>query len=216
MRNPIMITPLLSASQDRRFNLPLVVAIFLAIGCSTQSPLAGSERFVTTAEAPVTQGTESATPPEPAAQTYSQKLAAALEKATAAKDAVVDQFSDAGTSGSQAASDSIAWATEMFNSLKNQGITQAENTQQWLSDDWKQAGSWEYHVETFLPNRDTQSKLSELGKERWECFQVVASPDGNSSTFYFKRPAQSYLNNLPMKDLMHLLPLMGSGGDDGQ
>ena len=216
MRNPIMITPLLSANRNRRFNLPLVVAILLVIGCSPESPVVGSERFVTTAESPVTQGTESATPPEPAAQTYSQKLAAALEKATAAKDAVVDQFSDAGTSGSQAASDSIAWATEMFNSLKNQGITQAENTQQWLSDDWKQAGAWEYHVVTFISDADIAAKLNELGKERWECFQVVPPAAGQVTKFYFKRPAQSYLNNLPMKDLMHLLPLMGSGGDDGQ
>jgi hypothetical protein len=197
------------------FKLPLILLIVAAIDCSPESALSGNESIAATAEAPATSPQESATP-EPAAQTYSQKLAAALEKATAAKDAVVDQFSDAGTSGSQAASDSIAWATEMFNSLKNQGITQAENTQQWLSDDWKQAGAWEYHVVTFISDADIAAKLNELGKERWECFQVVPPAAGQVTKFYFKRPAQSYLNNLPMKDLMHLLPLMGSGGDDGQ
>ena len=216
MRNSITFTPSHSVRRNRRFNLPFVVAILLAIGCSSESPLARSEGVATTAKTTATQDAESATPAEPATQTYAQKLAAALEQAAATKDAVVDQLSAAGEAGGQSASDSVTWATEMYNSLKEQGLTKADNTQQWLANDWKLAGAWEYHVETLVSDADIAAQLNELGKERWECFHVVPPAAGQVTTFYFKRPAQSYLNNLPMKDLMHLLPLMGTGGNDGQ
>ena len=95
----------------RRFKLPLIILVVAAIGCSPESALSGNESIAATAEAPATPTPpQEPTTPEPAAQTYSQKLAAALEKAAAAKDAVVDQLTDAGASGSQAASDSVAWA----------------------------------------------------------------------------------------------------------
>ena len=209
---------------NQRIKLPLVAAILLMLGCSPESQLSGSEGIVATAKPAVAEALASPAQPqeatpapasEPASQTYAEKLATALEKAAAAKDAVVDQLSSAGESGSQAASDSVTWASEMFNSLKEQGMTRAENTQQWLADDWKLAGAWEYHVTTLKADSDPASVLNELGKERWECFQVISSP-GGPSTFYFKRPAKSYLNNLPMKDLMHLLPLMGGSGNGDQ
>lgn len=218
MTASIKLAPSPAVRQNQPFKLPLIVAILLVIGCSPDSPLVGSEEVAATAETSVVQGqsTEPATPAEPVAQTYSQKLADALQKAAAAKDAVVDQLSSAGESGSQAASDSVAWATEMFNSLKDQGLTTADNTQQWLAKDWELAGAWEYRVEKLVSGPEVTAKLNELGRERWECIQVVHSQAGGMVTFYFKRPAKSYLNNLPMKDLMHLLPLMGSGGSDGQ
>jgi len=200
----------------RRTKMALSVAILAMIGCSPETALSENERPVAVAEAPVPQQAETPTPAEPAAQTYSQKLAAALEKATAAKDAVVDQLSAASESGGQAASDSVTWATEMFNSLKDQGMTRAENTQQWLADDWKHAGAWEYHIVTADTGRDVAATLNDLGRERWECFHVVLDQKMQKTTFYLKRPAKSYLNNLPMKDLMHLLPLMGGGGSSGE
>ena len=210
--------------RTQRLKFPLVVAILLVLGCSPESPLSGSEGVALKGDPAVTEAPASPAQPqeatpapasEPAAQTYAEKLATALEKAAAAKDAVVDQLSSAGESGSQAASDSVTWASEMFNSLKEQGMTRAENTQQWLADDWKLAGAWEYHVATLKADSEPASVLNELGKERWECFQVISIP-GGPSTFYFKRPAKSYLNNLPMKDLMHLLPLMSGSGNSSE
>ncbi len=212
MKNSITFVQSRSMRSARQFRLLLTATILIAIGCSPETPLSVSDAQ---AEAPVVQQTESVTPAEPVAQSYSEKLAAALEKATAAKDVVMDQLSAASESGGQAASDSVNWATEMFNNLKEQGLTKAENTQQWLADDWKHAGAWEYHVVAFDSNGDPASALNELGKDRWECFHVGADPTGDRLTFYFKRPAKSYLNNLPMKDLMHLLPLMGTGRNNG-
>ncbi len=199
--------------RSRTGRLAFVATTILALGCSQETPLVVSEAQ---AESPVAQQAEQVPPQESATQSYSQKLAAALEKAAAAKDAVVDQLSAAGESGSEAANDSITWATDMFNNLKEQGLTQAENTQQWLSNDWKLAGAWEYRVVEIGQGLEATETLNRLGSERWECFHVTSSKPADLTVFYFKRPAQSYLNNLPMKDLMHLLPLMGAGGNDNQ
>lgn len=215
MPDSILFFQLQSLERARYMGLALAGMILLAIGCSQETTLSANDAFAATAEAPVVQQTDSETPAEQTTGSYSQKLAAALEKAAAAKDAVVDQLSAAGEAGGQTASDSMAWATEMYNSLKEQGMTKADNTQQWLANDWKHAGAWEYHVVTLASGSDIAAQLNELGKERWECFQVAPPLEGYV-TFYFKRPAKSYLTNLPMKDLMHLLPLMGTGGNDGQ
>ena len=133
MRDSITSLQSPSIRPTRRFKLPLIAAILVVIGCSPDSPLSGSEGIVVETKTVATQDSAPAAeapavPAEPAAQTYSQKLAAAMEKAAAAKDAVMEQLSDAGESSGQAASDSITWATEMFSSLKEQGFTTVSYT----------------------------------------------------------------------------------------
>ena len=86
-----------------------------------------------------------------------------------------------------------------------------EDVTEWIEQDFHKIGDWEYRL-LELPSAEAtalEKKLNELGQERWECFWV--GPAGNGATrFFFKRPSRSYLTNLPLMDLLKLVPK----GDD--
>ena len=204
---------------DRAIAISLVwLAAVFANGCYAETadvenapaePQVVETQTATTAEA---QGPVPATPAstDQPAIPYLDRLSGALDQAENAKDAIAKKLYDATQSGGQAASDSMAWATEMYNNLKTRGLTTASDTQQWLASDWKNAGAWEYKTLTATSASTVERELNELGAERWECFHVAGAVAGKQ-TFYLKRPVHSYLNNLPMKDVMHLLPIIGAG-----
>ena len=80
----------------------------------------------------------------------------------------------------------------------------------WVKQDFGKIGDWEYLV-TDLPLSDTdavQKRLNELGSERWECIWIHTS--GKRTSFIFKRPTQGYLRNIPLSQLMKLIPVGGS------
>ena len=64
--------------------------------------------------------------------------------AIGAKDWVQKKIGDAATASGESASDAMGWANDTFQSLKEGGLTNAENTSQWLTQDWKNMQSWEY------------------------------------------------------------------------
>jgi hypothetical protein len=126
---------------------------------------------------------------------------------------VQESLGTAAESSSQAAEDTLNWATKTFNSLKEQGMTSATSTQEWLNDDWKNMDSWEYAiVELAGDDGEVGIKLNELGKKGWECFHI------KDTKYYFKKPSHSYLRSLPFKDVIKLVPLMGAagGGNEGR
>jgi hypothetical protein len=53
----------------------------------------------------------------------------------------------------------------------------------------------------------TEKKLNELGAKRWECFHVGKGAQGET-VFYMKKHAKSYLDNVPLKDMLHLLQFL--------
>jgi len=57
-----------------------------------------------------------------------------------------------------------------------------------------------------------EGKLNEAGKSRWECYHVSDLPGG--MRFFMKRQKRSYLKNLPLKDVLKLVPLL-DGGEEG-
>ncbi len=121
----------------------------------------------------------------------------------AAKDWVQDQLGEAAGAGGQAASDTINWANETYKSLKEQGLTTASNTGEWLSEDWKNSRSWEYKIVNLdSENDEMTAELNKLGKAGWECFHT------EGSRFYLKKPHESYLRELPFKDFIKLVPLL--------
>jgi len=82
---------------------------------------------------------------------------------------------------------------------------------EWAKQDLGRIGDWEYLV-TELPLSDTervQGRLNELGAERWECIWIHTT--ANKTSFIFKRPTKSYLRNIPLSQLMKLVP--GGGSD---
>ncbi len=128
-----------------------------------------------------------------------------------AADWLQSQLDGAAETGSSTAEGTLGWATEMYQSLKEQGLTTAGSTREWVADDWKNMGAWEYKVFEMegLGPMEIEKKLTELGKQRWECFHVMTL-SGNTRMF-FKRPAKSYLKNVPLKDMMRLIPLLDNG-----
>ena len=130
------------------------------------------------------------------------------QTAIGAKDWVQDKIGGATDASTVAAQDTLKWATETFESLKSQGLTTANNTSEWLSQDWKNMESWEYEIQTFKNASDGQKseKLNSLGKNGWECYHV--SDIGTTQKFYLKKRKESYLRHLPFKDFIKLVPLM--------
>ena len=153
-----------------------------------------------------------------AASIIDQAKESGSSQAEVASQWLSERMQDVSDSTSQAAGVTGEWATETFQYLKDQGLTTANSTQEWLSEDIQNMGAWHYKVVTLdltQPTVQMEVTLNELGKERWECFHVLPSSEGQT-TLFFKKSRRSYLKSIPFKDAMRLLPLLGSGGgDDG-
>ena len=102
---------------------------------------------------------------------------------------------------------SLDWANQTFKTLKDQGLTTASSTGQWLSEDWQNMESWKYKVlaTNSIPAEQLEAKLNELGKQGWECFSV------DDQRMIFKKASESYLRRLPFKDILRLAPLLNQG-----
>ena len=124
---------------------------------------------------------------------------------------VTDTGSDAAEAAGNAAEGSLEWANEMYKELKKQGLTTAGSAGQWVAEDYQSMGAWEYKmVEIDLAQNAeaTETRLNELGRLRWECFQVTPHQSLAKHIYYFKRPKKSYLKHIPLKDVLKLVPLM--------
>lgn len=135
------------------------------------------------------------------------------ENAQKAKDWMADKFGDASESGSQIADDAAKWASDAFESLKGKGLTSAENAKDWLTEDIRNMNALKYKVVKVSMNDldAVEDQLNELGKLRWDCFHAVEK-DGETVLF-FKKERRSVLKNIPVKDMLRLVPLMGDGGE---
>ena len=99
----------------------------------------------------------------------------------------------------------------LYEAAKEAGEQVPKDVYAWVKQDFGKIGDWEYLV-TDLSLSDTdavQRRLNELGSERWECIWIHTS--GKKTSFIFKRPAKSYLRNIPLPQLMNLIP--GGGSD---
>lgn len=146
-----------------------------------------------------------------------EKMSGLVEKAKAkapSMDDVKKLLSDAGETTSQTADDSMKWVEEAYNALSERGMTSAKNASDWLKNDWNSMNTWEYQIlsvsaEEISANPGLlETKLNESGAKRWDCFSVSESPDGIK--FFMKRQKKSYLKNVPLKDMMKLVPLLDS------
>jgi len=119
------------------------------------------------------------------------------ETAMEAKDWMQDKIGGATDATSAAAQDTLQWATDTFESLKSQGLTTANDTSEWLSQDWKNMESWEYTILAFGQESDEAKteKLNTLGKNGWECYHVSDSNAGQK--FYLKKRKESFLCSKP-------------------
>ncbi len=144
-----------------------------------------------------------------ASQLFEQAKSKSGETAFGATAWVQDKLNGAAEAGSQSADDSMKWANETYESLKAQGLTTAQSTSEWLGQDYDNMESWEYKVIT-LPGSDEELalKLNEFGKQGWNCFNTESRNEG--VRFYLKKQTFSYMRHLPFKDIIKLVPMMGS------
>lgn len=200
------------------------LAIF-ASGCSeTNSNVPGSE--ANSAAKPFVAGQESAAsatlipaselPANGAEQVdaaaevgdlVSQAAGGAADQDDHAGSWLTNAWQGASDSSSQITNGSLKWADKTFNRLKDQGLTTAESTGDWLTDDWRNMESWEYKIvqAKLIPNDELEAELNRLGQKGWECFSI------SQGQMFFKKPRESYLRRLPFKDLLRLAPLLNQG-----
>ncbi len=88
------------------------------------------------------------------------------------------------------------------------GETLPDKMPDWVKEDLKNAGSWEYRV-VETPRGDLEATLNELGAERWECFSVETH--GKKSRLVLKRRKRSRLreiDSLSAEDLLAVMKLL--------
>ena len=136
----------------------------------------------------------------------------AAEMSNKAQQWLSDAIDDTGTGAADKGEAAMKWANKMFKSLKDQGLTTADDAQQWLSDDLKNMDSWQYKIIqiTLDAPEKVEKQLNEIGSKGWECFHVTQA--GTTQTMFFKKSKESYLKRIPLKDLMYLIPIIGAGG----
>lgn len=169
------------------------------------------------------QPSDTAEQPLPQAESndYRQRVNEWLQTAAQNKQWLTQQMNDAAASAMESGGDGAAaaaqWATATYESLKQQGLTTAGSTREWLSNDWNAMGAWQYKVVQLEPDADIETALNELGQKNWECFHVQTAGStvaGSPATiqFFLKRPGKSFLRHIPLKDLMYLLPMVNDPG----
>ncbi len=87
-----------------------------------------------------------------------------------------------------------------------------QDLMQWLREDAQRGGGWEYRV-VDMDNAQAaavEDALNALGRERWEVFWAQA--DGPRLRLLARRPTASYLQSVPMSELLRLLPRQDGGG----
>jgi hypothetical protein len=94
---------------------------------------------------------------------------------------------------------------KLYDKAKEAGDEVPKNIADWVKAEFQRMGTWEYRIATFNTNdsAELEQELNKLGKEKWECFWLER--EGNALRLAFKRPAQSYLQALPVKELMKLI-----------
>ena len=109
-------------------------------------------------------------------------------------------------------SDSGVWneVVRLYESAKKKGEQVPKDVYEWAREDLKRHDTWEYHV-VEVTNAGIEKTLNKLGAERWECIWI--QPAGKRLRLVLKRPVRSYLRNLPLSQVLKLLP--GDGYDEG-
>lgn len=93
----------------------------------------------------------------------------------------------------------------LYEKARHSGEAVPGDAYEWVKQDLERVGDWEYRVLAFdsAADAEVEQQLNEMGRERWECFAVVA--DGSSLRMLFKRPVESYVGTIPHSDLLRLM-----------
>ena len=180
--------------------------------------LAGCERPSTVAEpaavpAPVDSPEENAEDLDIAQSIqslYEQAKETGATNANSVKQWLGETLEQSVESSEATAEQSAEWISEQFQRAKSTGETTATSARDWVAQDIQRMGSWQYTSVSFPSStspQDITKQLNELGAKRWECMLVDSG--ATQKTFYFKRTERSYLKQIPARDLLKLVPMLG-------
>ena len=95
---------------------------------------------------------------------------------------------------------------DLYEQAKEAGETTSKDAYEWVREDFHSIGDWQYRVvELPFGSAETlEQELNDLGADRWEC--VWIEPRDNKMLGIFKRRTRTYLNRVPMGDLLKLVP----------
>ena len=103
---------------------------------------------------------------------------------------------------------------ELYENARKEGEEAPRDFYDWIRSDMQNIGDWEYHVFESAAGETAESveqQLNELGTERWDCIWIEQR--GKTTRFVMKRPTYSYLQHVPLSQLLKLIPLGGSGDE---
>lgn len=139
--------------------------------------------------------------------------------ATHAKNAsewVAESYEKASSQGKNLANGTSDWVEQAYQKSKAAGTTTATNATEWVRGDIEKIGAYQYKIVTIdVDDHEQAAKtLNELGGDRWDCFWVERGEEGTD--FYFKKSTRSLIGNLPARELIRIVPMLGDfGGGDG-
>lgn len=72
---------------------------------------------------------------------------------------------------------------------------------EWAAEDIENIGDWDYKIENlaFASAEDLESRLNELGNEKWEVIWLERTNDGFLAVL--KKPSISYLSKIPLSQI---------------
>jgi len=95
---------------------------------------------------------------------------------------------------------------ELYQKAKESGEKVPENMTDWVTEDIKKIGTWEYKI-VYLDVEGESTwvdELNKMGNDRWECFWVEKK--NKRLLLFFKRPRKSYLKAIPMREILKSIP----------
>jgi len=101
----------------------------------------------------------------------------------------------------------------LYEQAKDAGETVTDDVYEWARTDVETIGDWEYKV-AYFPNANhiaLEKRLNELGAERWEVTWI--DRQGANLIVTMKRPSRTWLNKLPLGQLLKLAAPGSDGGD---
>lgn len=127
------------------------------------------------------------------------------------KEWIVDKIREASDGGGAIGDDVAEWANKMFEDVKSSGMTGAGNAQEWVTEDIRNMNAFKYKIEkvSFDDLEALENQLNHLGQLKWECFHVAER--GSETVMFFKKERRSLLKNIPLSDMMKIVPFMGKG-----
>ncbi len=209
------------------FTLTVALILTCANGCQKHSdtssdelktePVAAKLAAPALKESPAPEEGKDASYWESVNQLYEKAKSSGATTAVSAKEWLTELYGGATSASKTATADTAEWFGEMYKKAKDSGQTTASSAKEWLAEDIESIGTWEYKtlVMDLADAENIETELNKLGSERWECFWV--DRQGERKTFYLKKTRRSFVQQIPLRQLLLLIPLLGataSGAND--